>query len=205
MVHLRTENSQRSAGSSSPVAGNWEKFYPEGTRAQELVEAHVELFRQWTLNRAKAIPSTAFIQFNMPSAAIGMVHNAQISLGMQPEKRLTLKPFIDLGQPARNRRFPEGAFNLKRLFSPATISSNIILELDQPLETYVIDADTETLAFLRANPRLQLEMKLVGGKLIDDNPQRPGDHYILIRFSPIKLTALARDGTRLVLALKNSE
>jgi hypothetical protein len=204
-VHLQTESSQRSAGSSNPVAGNWEKFYPEGTSMQELSEAHVDLFRQWTLNRAKAIPSTAFIQFNMPSGAISMVHNAQISLGMQPEKRLTIKPFIDLGNPAGKRRLPEGTFNLERLFSPAAISSNLILELDEPLETYVIDADTETLAFLRANPRLQLEMKLVGGKLIDDNPQRPGDHYILIRFSPIKLTALARDGTKLVLALKDNE
>jgi hypothetical protein len=165
-VHLQTESSQRSAGSSNPVAGNWEKFYPDGT---------------------------------------SMVHNAQISLGMQPEKRLTIKPFIDLGNPAGKRRLPEGTFNLERLFSPAAISSNLTLELDEPLENYVIDADTETLAFLRANPRLQLEMKLVGGKLIDDNPQRPGDHYILSRFSPIKLTALARDGTKLVLALKDNE
>ena len=196
-IHLMEETRKKSQFTSLPAVSKWPKFFPEGTKQQELTDAHVELFRKWTLNRARAVPSRAFLQFRMPSSAIGMIHNAQISMKMQPEKRLTIKPFIDLGNPPGNRRLPEGAADPERLFIPTSNTNQVIFVLAQPHEAYAIEANAESLALLRNNPQLELEMEVVGAEIIDKNPEVMGDHYILIKIAPIRLVAIASDGATL--------
>lgn len=189
---LEQENEPRSTTYERYDAGHWEKFFPEGTLKQELSENHVQLYQQWTLNRARATPSTAFLSLRISSSANNHLHNALNRARAKPDETVRLMPFEIFAQTPEQSLLVEGGYDSERLFSNSTI-----LLLERPKSAYSIEMDVEALGLLRNYKRIQLKVKILGAEVFDKDPKHPGDHKVIISVQPLELIAFAKDETSL--------
>jgi uncharacterized protein YjbI with pentapeptide repeats len=174
-------------------AGYWENFFPPGVVAQELSAEHFELFRQWSVNRAGAIPSPVVLQFRLPSRASSTLHNTANRIRSQPDQTVTLLPFEVLSEKTEDRLPAELGIDANRLFVPATNSNFVTLRLNGPQESYAIQANAETLVFLRNAQNIRAEFRVLGAQVIDGQANLLNDHKIIVLVEPVRLTVFARD------------
>ena len=132
----------RGSGGDETFSNQWEPFFPAGTDSQSISEEHVQLFREWTYQRAKAFPTKVIVACRMTS--LRSLHMEVRAAKARKQSEVTFHPLRNMYANKAAAANQKSAQLSAPALLPCSLNTRPVLELPKPAAEYSLTVPYET-------------------------------------------------------------